>query len=198
MRKKKVVMTLKIRANQRENGTKSILYSNKEETEFLSQFSIIPMGDHVYNAAVECLDKKKANGDIGGYQINLKTNDRTFEIILYSKDADKIPLINSEIMNTYENSKSLTKEQLLAMTKNKVNGKDVHVVAMVGLEDKDGITQTDLEMLKNENHDFRYHIGEDKDGKTAIYVLDSDVSRLKRQMLENRISLSQEQKKELS
>lgn len=187
----------KLRAIKEKMEQNPFYTPTKEETEFLSQFSIIPMGDHVYNAAVECLDKKKANGDIGGYQINLKTNDRTFEIILYSKDADKIPLINSEIMNTYENSKSLTKEQLLAMTKNKVNGKDVHVVAMVGLEDKDGITQTDLEMLKNENHDFRYHIGEDKDGKTAIYVLDSDVSRLKRQMLENRISLSSRAKERI-
>ena len=42
----------KLRAIKEKMEQNPFYTPTKEETEFLSQFSIIPMGDHVYNAAV--------------------------------------------------------------------------------------------------------------------------------------------------
>lgn len=173
-----------------------------EENLFFSRFSQLEINSELHDIADEYLKNAYDTGVIKGYSIEkIKGTDMSI-IYSYTRDNAYISKMMTEVQNAFKNQDVITKSELIDQRdlynkseKDKqarnpgYKAKEAQVVAFVGL-DKKGITKADIEMLKSNNLDFKYHIGKDTNGKDAIFILDKDINRLESRMIENRLLTS--------
>ena len=171
------------------NGLKEKMEKNPNyqldihEQALVDKYIHVELPDKFYNTALEYLKEAKASGDIKNSYVIQMNNDATFSVFGMKKDEEELNKAILNVQNSHINKEILTKQQLKDQALALYNGKPTRVLAVE-------IDKADEEMLKDHINNFKYHLGETKDGTPAVYFMEKDAGMVEAQLIANRLTLS--------
>lgn len=171
------------------NGLKEKMEKNPNyqldihEQALVDKYVHVELPDKFYNTALEYLKEARAAGDIKNSYVIQMNNDATFSVFGMKKDEEELNKAILNVQNSHINKEILTKQQLKDQALALYNGKPTRVLAVE-------IDKADEEMLKDHINNFKYHLGEIKDGTPAVYFMEKDAGMVEAQLIANRLTLS--------